>query len=559
MICNMNSWTNPRLYSVTVNANISIHPFSYKKAADVVVRKNTVDYIMIRLRRIFRHEPDNEPRLFSLTSQYSVYHLTMPAESSGGKPGFKSLFTNALRPKKSRQVLRKGNASAPDLPAATRVASEDVPEMPPLAPLQAHREKYRAANAKIDTQIGEDVDYTTMLHSIGLQTMDDPDDPTEIDKRPPGEEQIASLSSDLWLEIADYLNPTDAASLAFSSITLYRRLGARPWKILKRPENRESKAEFLAHLSRQFPHHLLCFPCGIYHRRIQEGRERLQPSDVINPIYECPNMYNSLLPPPRHRIAHARSLPFSFVQLALRAHRFSPAHGIPAESLARRWRRDGWSHNTRYHIHKGHLLMRVVSSIFAEPDLAPTAQRMVLYSQEDYWPYFSACPHWRDGELMNVCKCALTHIPKPRNNHGLQGMEHRMKDTFAGRIHDPNAIASLCGKCRPMRRCPQCPTEYLIEIKLTEDRSSPRAMHFRHAIVVTRWSDLGDGSTPTRSAEWAACNGLRDDYDSFTEIGHRGISSIFEASITADTLPGQRIISMNPKNKRLGEEGTNWY
>ena len=203
--------------------------------------------------------------------------------------------------------------------------------------------------------------------------------------------------------------------------------------------------------------------------------------------------------------------------------------------------------------------MRVVSSHVAEPALPPTAKRVLLYSQSDYWPYFSACAHWRDGELMEACKCALDHIPKPRQTAGLQGIEHKMKDKLAGRVFDPNAIASLCGKCQPMRRCPECPTEYLIEIKLTEDRSSPQSIYFRQAIIVTRWSDLGDGSTPTKSREWAACNGLCDDYDSFKEIGRRAISSIFESAITPDTLPGQRVISMNPKGTKLGERGNDWY
>lgn len=484
----------------------------------------------------------------------------MSADSPGGKQGFRSFFSNALRLKKSRQVLHKPNASTPDVAATVRTESKDAPEMPPLAPLQAHREKYKAMHAQVDKQLGERSDYTSMLHSLGILDLDaDTQDEYEVDNRPPGEPQIASFSSDLWLEIADYLNPTDAASLAFASITLYRRLGPRPWRALKLQENRQYRIDFLSYLDRQFPHHILCFPCAQYHIRTQRGRENLQPADVINPLFDCPNRYNNLLPQPRHRITHGRTLPFSFVQLAVRAHRFSPSYGISLDSLNRRWRRNGWTHSTRYHIHKGRLLMRVVSTRVAEPGLQPVSKRLLLYSQSDYWPYFSVCAHWRDGELMEACKCALDHIPKPRDTAGFQGIEHKVKDGLAGRIYDPNSIAVLCGKCRPMRRCPVCPTEYLIEIKLTEDRSGPRGLNFRQAIVVTRWSDLGDGSSPTRSREWAACNGLCDDYDSFKEIDRRAISSIFESAFTADTLPGQRVISMNPNGTKLGEKGNNWY
>ncbi|PKX92621.1 uncharacterized protein P174DRAFT_442476 [Aspergillus novofumigatus IBT 16806] len=430
----------------------------------------------------------------------------MSAESPGQKTGFRAFLTNALRPKKSRQVLRKNTVSTPNLRAAARpsIASDEVPEL------------------------GETRDPTAMLHSIGILDTEDSDgfaSDLQKDNRPPGEPMIASLSQDLWALVAEYLNPAERASLAFASKTLLLRLGRGPWMALNLPENREYRVDFLAPHDRYLPHHLLCMPCARYHRRTQEGHERLEPATV----------------------------------LALRAHRFGPAYGIPVDSLSRRWRRDGWSHHTRYHIHKGKLLMRVVSSTFAEPDLAPSSMRLLLYSRDDYWPYFSVCAHWRDGQLMDVCKCALGHVPKPRATAGLQGLEHRAKDIYHGRTHNPNQFATLCAKCRPMRRCPDCPSEYMVEIKLSEDRSDPRSLRFRHAIVVTRWCDLGDGTSPHGSREWAACNGELAGYDSFEVLGKRSISGVFESAFTDDHIPGQRIVSMNPKGKRLGEAGNSWY
>ncbi|KAB8276844.1 putative iron superoxide dismutase A [Aspergillus minisclerotigenes] len=481
-----------------------------------------------------------------------------PGEKRGG---FRAFFAGALRPKKSRQVLRK--ASTPNLKEGLQ-SKDDVPAMPSLTPLEAHRLKYREVNLQKDTQLGETHDHTAMLHSIGVGELD-PSDPNaqvhEFDNRPPGEPMIASLTSDLWAKVTEYLNPAERASLAFSSRTLYARLGREPWVTINLPENHDYKADFLISQDRLLPHHLLCFPCGKYHRRTQEGYEKLQPADIINPLFDCPNARNNALPAPRHRITHGRVLYFTFHQLVMRAYRFGPRYGISADSLSRRWRRDGWSHQTRYHIHQGRLLMRVVSTCFAEPGLSTSQQRLLLYSRDDYWPYFSVCAHWRDGELMNVCKCALGHIPVPRTTNGLQGLEHRAKDMYHRREHNPNALASLCGKCRPMRRCPECPSEYLVEVKLTEDRSGSHRNLFRHAIVVTRWSDLGDGRSPRLSKEWAAINGdeAGEGYDSFEKIGKRAISGIFESAITDDTLPGQRILSMNPKGKKLGEAGNNWY
>lgn len=488
----------------------------------------------------------------------------MSVESPGDRQGFRAFFANALRPKRSRRVLRKANASTPDLrsTALAQKLDNDIPPVPKLAPLQAHQEKYRAAAGQIDSQLGENRDYTTIIHSLGIHGTGNHEQDAEdweYDPRRPGEPLIASLSMTLWGMVAENLDPADRASLAFASKTLFNRLGPGPWIELDYPENREYRAEFLVSQDRFLPHHLLCFPCAKFHRRTQEGREKLQPATVINPLFECPNARNAALPAPRHRITHGRTLYFAFVQLAMRAYRFSPYYGITVESLSRRWQRDGWSHHSRYLVSKGRLLMRVVSSTFAPPDLPPSSQRLLLYSREDYWPFFSACAHWRDGELMNVCKCALSHIPKPRPTAGLQGVEHRAKDLAHGRIYNPNAITTLCGKCRPMRRCPDCPSEYLVEIKLTEDRANPKSIHFRHAIVVTRWCDLGDGTSPKSSPEWAAINGEGERYDSFKLLGKRTISGTFESALTDDTIPGQRVLNMNPKGKRLGEAGTNWY
>ncbi|KAJ6171132.1 hypothetical protein N7470_000199 [Penicillium chermesinum] len=454
----------------------------------------------------------------------------MSAESPGQKSGFRSFVSNALRPKKSRQTLRKGSIgsrSTSDL-RMPRPSADEPPPMPSLAPLQAHRLKYKEAHSQLDTQLGYGPSYIDNRN------------------RPPGEADIAKLPSRLWVRIASYLSPADVASLTISSKTLYRHLGPRFLMVLDTPNNRDHRLEFLVRLDESFPHHLLCYPCGKYHRRTQAGAERLRPAHVLNPLFVCPEATNILNPQPRHRITHGRLIPYSFVQLVLRAHQFGPHYGVPVSSMGRRWSRDEWSHHTRFHVHAGRLLMRVTSQTFADPGLPASAQRMLLFSREDYWPYFSACAHWRDGELMQACKCALGHIPVPRDTGGLQGIEHRVKDRLAGQKFDPNALTRLCGFCRPMRRCPECPTEYLIEVKLAEDKSDPRGSVFRHTLVVTRWTDLGDGKSP-RGFEWGG------------SYSKRGIASIFEAAFTADTLPGQRVISLNPKGKKLGEDGNEWY
>lgn len=540
----------------------------------------------------------------------------MPNESTGSR------LKNWLKPKKSRQTLRKRGAGPLTSASSTTLASSvqtgrysyekfydhnnndipDVPALPPnIAPLQAHREKYKHLNARLDTQLGENLDYTTILHSLSLQEQFDSEESLKKENldRPPGDRAIASLGSDVWAYIASFLDPKTAACLAIASKTLYSRLEGYHDFLgrLNLPENYEYKLAFLVQIDRFFPYHLLCIPCAQYHLRTQIGHEKLQPTSVLNPLFKCPNERNNLNPPPRLRIAQGRTLPYTFVQLATRAKRFDvPFFGITTESLSRRWKREDWTLSTRYHIHQGRLLMRVISQCFATPGLTASGKRMLLYSRDDYWPFFSACPHWRDGELMDVCKCALDHLPVPRNTAGLQGVEHKVRDAVHGRIYDPHARPTQCMKCTPLRRCPMCPTEYLVEVKLTEDKSTnleenayntlansistihnepwkkrqaALASRFRYAIVVTRWSDLGDGTNPLppsrkpalqdASVEWAACSGTTDEYDSFKRLGRRGISGIFEAAFTHDTVPGRRIISMNPEKKKGGEERDDWY
>ncbi|KAF2143402.1 uncharacterized protein K452DRAFT_350435 [Aplosporella prunicola CBS 121167] len=472
------------------------------------------------------------------------------AEVLPERKGLRARIGAALRPKKSHKALRAKQSS--ETPAGGyRTLAE--------AKLNAPDKGF------IDSQTGERLDTTAILH--GLADRDDAEDYEEPHLRedgtlrPPGEPMVASLSSELWSRIVAYLTPTDAANLAFSSKTLFDRVGYGPWLALALPENRQYKIDFLVSMDQYLPAHLFCFACAQYHLRTQPGQEELKPTNVLNPLFNCPNASNPLTPPARARIAPGRTLPFTFVQLALRAHRYGPAHGIEIDDLNRRWRdrESGWSHHSRYQVTKqGHLLVRVVSTCFAQGGLPPSGLRRLLYCMEDdYNPYFSVCAHWRDGDLMKICKCALGHIPKAQNRGGLEGqLTRRMEQQGLRQCANPLAIVSLCGECQPMRRCPECPTEYMVEIRRAEDKNDP-TQRFKQAITVTRWSDLGDGSSPD-SPEWAACNGLVE-YDSFQHIGRRAISGVFESHSTSEHIPGQRIMSLNPRNEKKGEAGNDWY
>ena len=411
-----------------------------------------------------------------------------------------------------------------------------------------------------DRQTGEIVDHTEILHSMVDQ---DSFGPIEEQGRlralnhlsVPGEQVLSKLTPALWSDVFDFIGPPDLASLAFTCKAFRHLLGFESWSAINHPNNHVHKLSFLLHMDRHLPNHLLCVVCGTYHVRTQPGKENLKPHNVLNPLFNCPNASSVAKRMPRIRITFGRTLPFTFVQLALRAHHHSPDHGITTDSLSRRYKdREGtWSHLTRFTIVKGHLLMRVTSSCFARPNLPSAGLRNLLYSREDFVPYFSVCAHWRDGNLMPSVKCALGHIPKPIEGGGV----YRVKEGIGQYVHRPGPIVTLCEDCQPIRRCPECPTEYLIQLKMMEDKSDPMVL-FKQALVVTRWSDLGDGSSPW-SPEWEAVSGEGEGYDSFKTMGRRAISGVFEAEFNGDLIPGHRIISMNPDNEKLGEKGHKWY
>lgn len=489
------------------------------------------------------------------------------AESPSAQKGF---MNRLFRPKSSHR-LRKAPSAQPPLPSKASIYSVASSSSQAISPVYSPAVKckplaygaiYRPQDDNRDEQTGERRDDTDLLHGLAHHDSNDSlNEAAEVQEwRAPGERDIASLPESLWSRIASFMPLGDKAALAFSSHTLMMRVGIECWYELEREDNFREKLRFLMTQDEHLPGHLLCFSCARYHRRIRPGQEALKRRTVLNPVYRCPMVGKPGHSQPRARITPDWALPFTFVQLVTRGHRYGvPTHGIHVNELGRRWKdsSSGWSHESRFYMHKGQLLMRVISQSFAAPKLPPSAMRHLLYSREDYTPYFSACAHWQDGELMPVCKCALSHIPEPR-----QSVAQQLKQgpSIQSRLRNPNPIVLLCSRCRPMRRCPECPSEYLVELKLAEDKEDP-VVRFKQAIVVTRWCDFGDGRTPF-GPEWCAINGLevadREAYDSFAMMGKRAISGVFEAQ-SGVTMPGQRLISLNPKMVKLGEEGDDWY
>ncbi|KAF2822009.1 hypothetical protein CC86DRAFT_410402 [Ophiobolus disseminans] len=435
---------------------------------------------------------------------------------------------------------------------------------PPAKLSKAHR--MPKPDEVLDKDTGERKDLTDMMHAFTfneeLDTIEEKTYEASLDydhSKPDGTGMLSGVSPEVWLRVADFLTPLDVANLSSTCRTMYTRLGRHPHKLLLDPTNRPHRLNFLLAMDHKLPRHLFCFPCAQWHLRIQPGLETLKPHSVLNPLFECPNRTNIHLPPPRIRITDGRLLPFAFVQLARRSWAFGPEFGISHQTLARRWKDpySKWRHESMYHVgDNGHVMMRVQSQHYVEGGMTPAAKRMLLFSRGDFTPYFSVCSHWKNGILTSIPKCALDHIPFDSLSDPFHAVT-QLKDKYAGK--KPVGMVNLCSRCRPMRRCPECPTEYLFELRTVEDKTVKNSSHerFKQALNVTRWSDLGPGRSPD-DKEWAAIAGMNEDFDSFLEIGRRAVSGVFESAFT-DTVPGQRILSMNPGKVKADEIGGDWY
>lgn len=424
-----------------------------------------------------------------------------------------------------------------------------------------------------DRVTGEKKDPTNMLHSLahdfdapggGKQPILETGEP-----RVPATVITSLLPAPLWHRIVSYLPLSDEASLALSAKPFQALCSPTIIRQLNDPADFRDRCTFLHYLDYALPNHLLCYICGTYHLRLTPGSESLRQTNIANPVYNCPysNTTDPTLRVSKLRVTFGRHIPHPFLQLALRQARFGPQYGVPVDTLLGRRYKDRatigpWSHQSRYAVIDDHLFMRVVSSAFALPSLPLAGKRHLLYSREDFIPFFSVCPHWRDGELTPILRCALDHIPAPLTGSGAQRLASEAALKFKG---PQSQIVSQCDFCKPLRRCPDCPTEYLVEIRLQEDRTETDLTKlFKHAICVTRWSDCGDGSAPWE-ANWHALTAepmYGDDaerYDSFKVVGRRAISGTFESFFNPEQIPPARMISLNPSEERLGEKGHRWY
>ena len=304
-------------------------------------------------------------------------------------------------------------------------------------------------------------------------------------------EPVFKLPPEIWQLIASLLPPYARALLAFSSPSMLFILGEQYFKDLVEPGSRDqiSKYVFLTYLNRTLPRHRLCWECKIYHYGHQQ----------------CPKD-NSFVP-----ICGSYKISFTDAQLATRVRLYGPEFGKPLEDRLSIKGDCGWKHSIRYafiagHNRKQHLALRVDSTKklfpgtnFPEFMRLPPESRLTESKRT-----LPSCYHYRN-ELISLCKCAL---------------EHQEPD---------QQVAWFCTRCRDLRRCHSCATEYLIQIE--SQRGKPDWKPGHGILKITRWSDLGHAQNPLTS-EWdSAASWLWQRRDQVYDIGDLpSIQHRFEAS-----------------------------
>lgn len=335
------------------------------------------------------------------------------------------------------------------------------------------------------------------------------------------------------------------------------------------PASQSSTVSKTNQFDRTLPYHLFCFNCCTYHARLRPGLETLSPSWITTPVFACPTL--KTLPTPRLAVTPSRKLPFTLPQLLARATRLdSLAHGIHMSALSKTWvdiaegfeaspdieneggsfisydgadgGPIGWRHRTQLRTHHGHVLLRVSSTHVLPQRLLSTSEiNRLLITRSNYEPYFSTCQHWHTagpvGPLLSLAKCAIGHAQAPHikdskndgNNVDKRGKARKTVIPTADSKGVPltgvgSKVTSQCAECRPLRRCEDCGTEYLIQLRVQQDKTrrkssaasagsngaaaSPAAAlpKFRPYLSVTRYSDLGPCVRPDE-AQWRSVAG----------------------------------------------------
>lgn len=299
-------------------------------------------------------------------------------------------------------------------------------------------------------------------------------------QRPPSVDQhenpgttLIKLPPELLHMITEHLLPNDTASLILCNHALLRTLGTRHWSSLHPGKGNEKYRElFLTALTRDLPRHFFCHHCSRLHLQDNLGPPgpALQPKnrllciehhlDAGNRLRQCVQV---------HRIESRYSFTFPHLQLAMKRHFYGIKHGISTESLS----------FTEVQVFLGEdEIERVITLLSVEARICSKPTSLCLRIQ--HWALISSTN--RD---MLLSKTGFVQICDHLSTHSSEISRLVQSILEPRRPEVEDQIRTELFRCR------RCNTNFQLEIKDLGDEGL--------ALVITKWLDLGSGSTPTDS------------------------------------------------------------
>jgi len=313
--------------------------------------------------------------------------------------------------------------------------------------------------------------------------------------------------AEIWLKIASLLSPISTVNLALSChyfaflVKYQRRLQ------LQCPRLRFQRIEFLRCLEINYPRALLCSSCVTFHTRksrwsVFDRRERLNPKHYRFAKGNCIENSESA------SILRKGDLDWWLVQLVMRYSRFGPAYGVRLFTLrvgVGPGRSGYWAHNTFAAIVNGRLLIKIISQV-------------LFHARPDFRYH---CKAWQDKKY-----------PLPTCNH-LEYSPSLTAACWSAISSQDMTLAPTARRrfCSRLYRCQWCPSEYQVECRLGSELPGFRIGRKDSVLMVSRWVDIGDGSSP-QCPEWAGLVRLpsaeRRSYEPFDFGGLTTVRSRFK-------------------------------
>jgi hypothetical protein len=249
-----------------------------------------------------------------------------------------------------------------------------------------------------------------------------------------------------------------------------------PTILLGRPGHEFERAAFLVHaFDKNYPRHLICYTCGLYHPRRIPGQRNRKRKDHATFVRK-----HTPLETDPHFETHHRLFSWIYIHIAMRNARYSPQHGSPVLDLSYWKHYDTWECDTLAVDVQGRLLLRdrwylrIPNLEHRMPEI-----RFIPYRN-------SFCPHYHD-----------TSMPL-----------HFSDEVKAAAKYLCKSIDARQGFTYKRHRCTSCPTEVVIEVE-PRDQFQARFKKghgkdrtgFDYVLSFSRFIDFGKCRVPDEM-EW---------------------------------------------------------